>query len=171
MNSFGEKNVVSPLKRIPGDVPAAASGAWALRVQSTSEVREPGHRLDHPNKLSGDEAERRVRQQRVHKTGHSTLDRPSPVKAKPRRIQELRTEDVLLMERDELAPRHDGRQQLVKRVRLDDSGVVPHIRRGEAVPLRELAIDFGGEIIFRRDLLPGKAEDSGIATPKERSVR
>src|SRR5439155_25859236 len=104
-------------------------------VQSAREVREPGHRLYRPNKLSGNEAEGRIGQQRVHDPRYSTLDRHRPVKAKPSCIQEPRTEDVLLMECDELATRYDVRQQLVKGVRLDDFGVVPHIRPGDAVLL------------------------------------
>src|SRR5262245_54049979 len=105
MDSFDEKEVISPLKRIPEEILTTASRPWPLCVQTTGEVRNAGHRLYLPDKLTWDEAECSIRQQRVHDIGYSALDSHSPVEAKPGSIQEVRIQDVLLMERHELAPR------------------------------------------------------------------
>src|SRR5207253_4693932 len=78
---------------------------------------------------------------------------------------------MLLMERYELAPRYNVGQQLVKCIRLDDFRVVAHECARDAVSLRELMVEFGGEVVFRSHLLPGKAENSGIPIPEKRSVR
>src|SRR5262245_36814908 len=114
MDSFDEKDVISPLKRIPEEILTTASHACPLRVQTTRKVGNAGHRLYLPHKLTWDEAECGVRQQRIHDPGHAALDCDSPVEAKSGSIQELRIEDVLLMECHELAPRHNVRQQFVK---------------------------------------------------------
>src|SRR5262245_56072343 len=83
MDSFDEKDVISPLKRIPEEILTTASRAWPLRVQTAGEVRNAGHRLYLPDKLIWDEAECGIRQQRVHDLGHTALDSHSPVEAKP----------------------------------------------------------------------------------------
>src|SRR5712692_7491781 len=124
MNSFDEKDVISPLKCIPGDVPATTSRFWALGVQFPGQVRNSRHSLYLAHELPRSEAECGIRQQRVHDPGHSALDSHGSIEAKPGSIQELRTEDVLFTERDELAPRYNVCQQLVKCIRLDDFRVV-----------------------------------------------
>src|SRR6267142_1399110 len=103
MRSFDQRDVVSPLKCVPEHVPAVASSAWALSVHSAGEIGKSRHRLYRTYKLSWDEAECGVGHQRINNLGHSTLNGHSAVKAEPNYIQEFRTHDVLLTERDELA--------------------------------------------------------------------
>src|SRR5262249_36140364 len=143
----------------------------ALRVQSASEVRNSGHSLYLTHELPGNEAKCGIGQKRIHDPGYSALDSHGPVEAKPGSIQELRIKDVLLMEREELTPRYDVCQQRIKWIRLDDFRVVAHKRAGDAVSRRELVIEFSGEVVFRCNLLPCKAENSGIPTAQERSIR
>ena len=45
------------------------------------------------------------------------------------------------------------------------------IGAGNAIVLREFAIDLGGEVIFGCDLLLGKAEDPDIAIRQDISIR
>src|SRR5689334_16374683 len=114
MDPFDDNTVISPLKRIPGDVPAAGSGRRALHVQSAREVGNAGYRLYLAYELAGHVAKCGIRQQRVHHPGDSPLDSDGPVEAEPDSIQRLGTEGVLAVKRDELTTRHRVRQQLVK---------------------------------------------------------
>src|SRR5438876_11660765 len=82
----------------------------------------------------------------IHDLRDSALDRHSPIEAEPGCIQELRIKDMLLVERDELAPRDNVGQQLVKCIRLDDFRVVAHECARDAVSLRELMVELGGEV-------------------------
>src|SRR5262249_6724078 len=156
---------------IPEEIFTTASRAWSLRVQTAGKVGNAGHRLYLPHKLTWNEAECGVRHQRVHDIGYPALNSHSPVEAKPGSIQEVRIEDVLLMERHELAPRCNVRQQLVKCIRLDDVRVVAHKRAGDTISGLELVIEFDGDVIFRCHLLTGEAKNSGISIPEERSIR
>src|SRR6202011_3316124 len=94
---------------VPKEISRGAEGVWKGGVWSSQEVSATRHTLYRAGKPSRDEAERRVRHQRIQDRGYSAIGGDRPIEAEPSRILKSRVEDVLLMQSDKLPPRYDVR--------------------------------------------------------------
>src|SRR5439155_4147316 len=114
--------------------------------------------------------ERPIRRLRVCAGEGQPCCRNHPVDSEAQGVDEAGIESVVLVDDKYLPPRVISGPLVVKFVGLPDLPCVEHVGAGKRVLFRHLMIHFGREVIFGRDLLPGKRKNSRVSGTKKRAV-
>src|ERR1700730_8860724 len=147
MQTLGQKRVVINLIRVP-DIGKCGRGKTGSGVKSG--------RLDSWRSVSWYPTEGRVVCYRIDGFDRLQGIRMIPVVAHPETIEQSRRESMVFLEGGDL-PLGDGLlQDIIEYVRLCQGRVIVHVGAEEAILLRDLLVDSGGEVVFADDLLPCK---------------